>query len=128
MLLAAAFGLALLLSLALTPAGIRLAWATGYLDHPAARKLHISATALLGGAAVFVSGLAAWGALHLLRQGGSTREALCLLAGALLVFLLATSLCGAGLLAWRWRSFAAANNTGRYSGRQPAITALAAAR
>ena len=30
----------------------RIAWATGYLDHPEARKLHIAATPLLGGVAV----------------------------------------------------------------------------
>lgn len=35
-----------------TPALSRLAWATGYLDHPEARKLHIAATPLLGGIAV----------------------------------------------------------------------------
>jgi UDP-GlcNAc:undecaprenyl-phosphate/decaprenyl-phosphate GlcNAc-1-phosphate transferase len=85
MLMAAAFGLALLLALILTPAATRLAWATGYLDHPEARKLHTSATALLGGAAVFASGIAAWGLLHLLRGGGWSREGLLLLAGALVV-------------------------------------------
>ena len=83
-----AFGLALLVSLALTPAGIRLAWATGYLDHPEARKLHTSATALLGGAVVFASGLAVWGGLHLVRGGDPAPEALYLVAGALIVFLL----------------------------------------
>jgi UDP-GlcNAc:undecaprenyl-phosphate GlcNAc-1-phosphate transferase len=88
MLLAAAFGIALLLGLALTPVGIRLAWETGYLDHPEARKLHTSATALLGGAVVFASGLVAWGVLHLARHGGSAHETLSLLAGALIVFLL----------------------------------------
>jgi UDP-GlcNAc:undecaprenyl-phosphate GlcNAc-1-phosphate transferase len=88
MLLAAAFGLALAISLVLTPAGIRLAWASGYLDHPEARKLHTSATALLGGTAVFVSGLATWGVLHLVRHGSPAREALFLLAGALIVLLL----------------------------------------
>ncbi|MGH7726472.1 MAG: MraY family glycosyltransferase [Candidatus Eiseniibacteriota bacterium] len=35
-----------------TPLISRLAWATGYLDHPEARKLHIAATPLLGGVAV----------------------------------------------------------------------------
>ena len=35
-----------------TPVLSRLAWATGYLDHPEARKLHIAATPLLGGVAV----------------------------------------------------------------------------
>ncbi len=86
MLLAAAFGLALLLALALTPAAVRLAWATGYLDHPEARKLHTSATALLGGAAVLVSGLVAWGVFHPLAGGGTSPGGLLLLAGALIVF------------------------------------------
>ena len=88
MLLAAAFGLALLISLVLTPAAIRLAWTTGYLDHPEARKLHTSATALLGGAVVLVSGLAVWGMFHRVSRGGSEVEAPFLLAGALVVFLL----------------------------------------
>jgi UDP-GlcNAc:undecaprenyl-phosphate GlcNAc-1-phosphate transferase len=39
---------------------VRFAWATGYLDHPEARKLHTAATALLGGLVVFLSALAAW--------------------------------------------------------------------
>lgn len=56
----AAFPLALLLALALTPLATRLAWTVGYLDQPEARKLHTSATALLGGGAVFASALAAW--------------------------------------------------------------------
>ena len=36
MALATAFGLGLLLSLLLTPVGTRVAWITGYLDHPEA--------------------------------------------------------------------------------------------
>ncbi len=56
----AAFPLALVVALALTPLAVRLAWAVGYLDHPEARKLHTSATPLLGGAAVFTSALLAW--------------------------------------------------------------------
>lgn len=88
MLLAIAFGLAFLVSLALTPVAVRLAWATGFLDHPEARKLHTSATALRGGAIVFASGLAAWGALHLARHAGAQREALLLVGGAVLVLLL----------------------------------------
>lgn len=55
-----AFAIALGLALALTPVTVRFAWATGYLDHPEARKLHTSATALLGGLVVFLSALAAW--------------------------------------------------------------------
>jgi len=59
-LLVAAFVVAALLALAAVPLTVKLAWATGYLDHPEARKLHTSATALLGGPAVFLCGLAAW--------------------------------------------------------------------
>jgi len=44
----------------LMPLGIRVAWATGWLDHPQARKLHKHATAVLGGAVVFVSAVIAW--------------------------------------------------------------------
>jgi UDP-GlcNAc:undecaprenyl-phosphate GlcNAc-1-phosphate transferase len=40
--------------LLVTPLVRRVAWATGYLDHPEARKLHIAATPLLGGVAVAV--------------------------------------------------------------------------
>jgi UDP-GlcNAc:undecaprenyl-phosphate GlcNAc-1-phosphate transferase len=64
MVLATAFGLALILAVVLTPLGTRAAWAVGYLDHPEARKLHTTATALLGGAVVFVSALIAWFAAH----------------------------------------------------------------
>jgi UDP-GlcNAc:undecaprenyl-phosphate/decaprenyl-phosphate GlcNAc-1-phosphate transferase len=46
--------LGLILGVLLTPLAIRAAWATGFLDHPEARKLHTSATALLGGVVVFV--------------------------------------------------------------------------
>jgi UDP-GlcNAc:undecaprenyl-phosphate GlcNAc-1-phosphate transferase len=53
--LASAFALASLFSLALVPLAVRLAWATGWLDHPAARKLHISATPVLGGAVVLAA-------------------------------------------------------------------------
>lgn len=60
MVLATAFVSGLILSLVLTPLGTRVAWATGCLDQPAARKLHISATALLGGAVVFFCALGAW--------------------------------------------------------------------
>jgi UDP-GlcNAc:undecaprenyl-phosphate GlcNAc-1-phosphate transferase len=60
MALATAFLTALILSLVLTPLGTRVAWAVGWLDHPAARKLHTAATALLGGAVVFVCAALAW--------------------------------------------------------------------
>jgi UDP-GlcNAc:undecaprenyl-phosphate GlcNAc-1-phosphate transferase len=56
----AAFAVALLLAFALTPLGVRVAWLTGWLDHPEARKLHTSATALLGGVVVACSAFAGW--------------------------------------------------------------------
>jgi UDP-GlcNAc:undecaprenyl-phosphate GlcNAc-1-phosphate transferase len=90
MALLAAFTLALVLSLLLTPLGVRLAWVSGYLDHPEARKLHTSATALLGGTVVFVSALIAW----LISLGGSStppRDVLCVLGGAAVIL-------GVGLL------------------------------
>jgi len=88
MLLAAAFGLPLLLAVVLTPLFVRLAWTVGYLDHPEARKLHTAATALLGGAVVFVSGFAGWWIVYLLGPRGPEREAFLLLGGALVVVLL----------------------------------------
>ena len=57
---ASAFALAIVLSLILTPLSIRLAWRVAWLDHPEARKLHTSATALLGGAGVLFAAGAAW--------------------------------------------------------------------
>ena len=53
-----AFALPLALALLLTPLAIRLAWVVGWLDHPEARKLHTSATAVLGGVVVFVAAVA----------------------------------------------------------------------
>ena len=44
-----------------TPLIGRIAWATGYLDHPEARKLHLSATPLLGGVALALAALVGWG-------------------------------------------------------------------
>jgi len=84
MALLAAFALALVLSLLLTPLGVRLAWVSGYLDHPEARKLHTSATALLGGTVVFFSALVAW----LISLGGTSapaRDVLCVLGGAAVI-------------------------------------------
>jgi UDP-GlcNAc:undecaprenyl-phosphate GlcNAc-1-phosphate transferase len=54
-----AFPLALALASALTPIARRVAWAVGYLDQPEARKLHLSATALLGGVGIFLAALGA---------------------------------------------------------------------
>src|SRR5215471_1516406 len=56
----AALVIATLLSWLLMPLAIRLAWTIGWLDHPQARKLHKHATAVLGGAAVFISAVTAW--------------------------------------------------------------------
>ena len=50
----AAWSAGLAAVLLVTPLVRRVAWATGYLDHPEARKLHIAATPLLGGVAVAV--------------------------------------------------------------------------
>ena len=116
MLLAAASGLAFLISLVLTPVGIRVAWATGYLDHPEARKLHTAATALLGGVVVFASALAGWGALHLAGHGSAQREALSLLAGALIV-------TGLGL----WDDRFGMNPIVKLAGQAAAASALLAA-
>jgi UDP-GlcNAc:undecaprenyl-phosphate/decaprenyl-phosphate GlcNAc-1-phosphate transferase len=88
MLPAITFGLAFVVAVALTPVAVRLAWATGYLDHPEARKLHTSATALLGGATVFVSALVVLGLVHFARRGATGREPLLLVGGALIVLLL----------------------------------------
>ncbi len=82
MALAAAFFVSLVLTFALTPFGARIAWATGFLDRPAARKLHTSATALLGGAVVFVCALGGWGAARLLAPATFERDAITLLWGA----------------------------------------------
>ncbi len=87
MMLLVPFVLAILFALVLTPPGIRFAWAIGYLDHPEARKLHTSATALLGGIVVFVSAIAAWLAGVLLRRTHADPEALFLLGGALVALL-----------------------------------------
>ncbi len=79
----AAFPLALVLSLALTPLVARLAWAVGYLDHPQARKLHTAATPLLGGAGVFACALAAWGvAMLVMPHAPADWEAYYMLLGA----------------------------------------------
>jgi UDP-GlcNAc:undecaprenyl-phosphate GlcNAc-1-phosphate transferase len=81
------FALACTLALLLTPAGIRLAWATGYLDHPEARKLHLSATALLGGVVVFVAAIAGWLAALATRSSGTESEVFYLISGAAIALL-----------------------------------------
>src|SRR5436190_14649046 len=88
MALAAAFILSLLLALIATPLGIRFAWAVGYLDHPEARKLHTSATALLGGVVVFTCALAGWALALALTQRPAGGEPAFLVAGASIALLL----------------------------------------
>jgi len=85
--LSAAFVAGLLLALILTPAGIRIAWAVGYLDHPEARKLHTSATALLGGVVVFVAGLVAWTGVAVVLHRPAHSGGVFLFAGALVALL-----------------------------------------
>ena len=84
--LIAAFALPALLAMALSPLAIRLAWLSGYLDHPEARKLHTAATPLLGGLVVCVAALAG-GAIALrgtpLRDDLVGSRGLLILAGAL---------------------------------------------
>lgn len=79
--------LALVLGVLLTPLGIRAAWATSFLDHPEARKLHTSATALLGGVVVFVCAVLAAELVRLVALP-AWRPPLGVAAGALLVLLL----------------------------------------
>jgi UDP-GlcNAc:undecaprenyl-phosphate GlcNAc-1-phosphate transferase len=81
---AAAFLAALFAALILTPLARALAWRSGYLDQPAARKLHRSATALLGGAAVFAAAALGWLVARSWLPGGGTTQALHLLGGAVL--------------------------------------------
>ena len=81
-----AFGLSIAAAALLTPLAIRAAWWSAWLDHPEARKLHTSATALLGGAAVFLAALLAGaialrGAPHDLGLDG--HHGLLVIAGAL---------------------------------------------
>ena len=77
-----------LLSVVLTPLAIRLAWRIGYLDHPEARKLHTSATALLGGVSIFFSALIAWLAVAIGRYGDPSHDVIFLLIGAMIALVL----------------------------------------
>jgi UDP-GlcNAc:undecaprenyl-phosphate GlcNAc-1-phosphate transferase len=76
------------LGLVVVPLAIRAAWGVGYLDHPEARKLHTSATALLGGVAIFVAALGAALAGGILHSRGWRVEALGLFGGALVSLLI----------------------------------------
>ncbi|MGC8667771.1 MAG: glycosyltransferase family 4 protein [Chthonomonadales bacterium] len=53
-----AVGVSFVAALALVPVAMRLAVAFRILDHPCARKIHVTATPLLGGLAVYVAALA----------------------------------------------------------------------
>ncbi|MEO5618760.1 MAG: MraY family glycosyltransferase [Candidatus Eisenbacteria bacterium] len=86
--LASAIALAVLFSLVLTPIAIRLAWRIGWLDQPQARKLHTSATALLGGAVVVVSAGLAWFVAPRMTGAAFTPLAPGLLAGGVLALAL----------------------------------------
>ena len=74
--------------LLLIPPLRRLAWWTGYLDHPEARKLHTHATPLLGGVAVALGALFGAGALIAHFELPIPREAVWWGAGALGALLL----------------------------------------
>jgi UDP-GlcNAc:undecaprenyl-phosphate GlcNAc-1-phosphate transferase len=86
--LVAAFALAFVLALIMVPPGIRIAWSIGYLDHPEARKLHTSATALLGGVIVFVSALTSWLVVQAPRTATGGNEVVFLIAGAVIALIL----------------------------------------
>ncbi len=86
--IAAVFPAAFALGLLVSPIAIRLAWAIGYLDHPEARKLHTSATALLGGVGVFVAALGASLAAGVHQAEGWPVDVRGLLGGALVTLIL----------------------------------------
>ena len=85
---AGAFALAFLFALVLTPLSVRLAWAIGWLDHPEARKLHTSATPLLGGASVTLAATLGWLVLRALRPAQVAPLPLPLVAGLFLAMAL----------------------------------------
>ena len=86
--LAAVAPVAFALALVIIPIAIPLAWALGYLDHPEARKLHTSATALLGGLGIFVAALLAALAGGILHLGGWPVLPYPLLSGAMVALLI----------------------------------------
>jgi len=87
--LLAIFLCALLVSLALTPLAIRLAWATNYIDRPGgAYKAHSTATALLGGLSILLASLLTWFLVEAVRVTPARGEALALMGGALVAVLL----------------------------------------
>jgi len=85
----AALAIAAPLAWLLTPLAIRFAWKVGQLDHPEARKLHQHATAVLGGAVVFVAAVIAWVvSLRVTPHSPADWEAWYLIAGAAVMLLL----------------------------------------
>ena len=100
--------------MALAPLTIRFAWSVGYLDHPEARKLHTSATALLGGAVVFVSGAIGW--LVARPLGGEPTQQAFLAGGA-----------GLALVVGLWDDRFGMRPSVKLLGQALAITALLAA-
>ncbi len=79
----AAFPLAAALAWLAVPLVIRFAIAIGFLDQPDPRKLHTTATPLLGGVGVFAAALATWGvAMPLMPHVAADWEAYYLLTGA----------------------------------------------
>jgi UDP-GlcNAc:undecaprenyl-phosphate GlcNAc-1-phosphate transferase len=85
---ASAFALAVLFALLLTPLGIRVAWSVGWLDQPQARKLHHSATPLLGGAVVSLAAVMAWFAASVAADAGFAPVPAGVLAGGALALAL----------------------------------------
>lgn len=84
----AAFAGAAVIALAITPLAVRLAWAIGWLDHPEARKLHTSATPLLGGVVVMVAALAGLGVARLAAPGADEPRLGMIAAGAVVALAL----------------------------------------
>jgi len=79
----AALPLAAALAWLLVPLVIRFAVAIGFLDQPDPRKLHTTATPLLGGVGVFLAALATWGvAMQVMPHVAADWEAYYLLTGA----------------------------------------------
>src|SRR5882672_9714928 len=79
---------ALAAALILTPILMRVAWAVGYLDQPHARKLHLQATPLLGGVAIFLAAVPAWLAALSLRSAERQGEVGFLFAGGCIALIL----------------------------------------
>ena len=78
-----ALPLAALIAWLAMPSGIQFAWWSGWLDHPEARKLHTSATPVIGGAMMFLAAVVAWRiSLVFIPHSPADWQAWYLLAGA----------------------------------------------